>query len=699
MPSIGPTPRRVFRLLRATAAAAALLLFGACASSPTPRVVGNATSGLDGARIEHLEERALLLLLSDRRTYEGVAIGAALDGPPELRRQAALALGRIGDPKCGPALEGLLADRDLAVRRTAVFALGEAGELRRQEGPKGAGELEATASALLGMVNDADRESGRLAVEALAKLGVTVETVVERLAEGSAEEIFPRLLPALYRFQSREHRSSAVIRWAVEGLAEDAPELHAMAAYALARTPLPEGAPALRELLADADPWVRGWGARGLGEVGEAADAERLRPLLDDAEPGPIIQALRAMKRLIDTGKAAAPYDWHPRLLELLSDERPGVRLTAVEASAAWLLDEELGERLVALAASGVPRERQLAVLALAEGEDPQALPWTVTAAEDPNPATRRAAARAAGLVGVADVLDFLAVDSDGGVRSAALETWLAAEPPDAAERASTALADRDAGVRATAFEWLANHPVAPLEVLVAGMDLSSRDRILDARLAGVRALAARARSEPLERGALIAVLEKLAADGEYLVRRQAAADLLSLGGEEIDPGGLRLRKPVEIYREVVRRTVKPRHAVIRTERGDVTVELACDEAPLTCLNFLQLGSQGFYDGLAFHRVVPDFVVQAGDPRSDGRGGPGYAIRDEMNLLRYGRGTVGMALSGPDTGGSQFFITLSPQPHLDGGYTVFGRVVSGLDAVFDLVEGDRILGVTELAAP
>lgn len=115
----------------------------------------------------------------------------------------------------------------------------------------------------------------------------------------------------------------------------------------------------------------------------------------------------------------------------------------------------------------------------------------------------------------------------------------------------------------------------------------------------------------------------------------------------------------------------------------------------MTCLNFLQLAGQGFYDGLVFHRVVPDFVVQGGDPRGDGVGGPGYSIRDEMNLLRYRRGVLGMALSGPDTGGSQFFITLSPQPHLDGGYTAFGEVVAG-DGVLDrIVQGDRIVRVVE----
>jgi cyclophilin family peptidyl-prolyl cis-trans isomerase len=127
-------------------------------------------------------------------------------------------------------------------------------------------------------------------------------------------------------------------------------------------------------------------------------------------------------------------------------------------------------------------------------------------------------------------------------------------------------------------------------------------------------------------------------------------------------------------------------------------MRLDCPQAPLTCLSFLQLAAQGYFDGLAFHRVVPDFVVQTGDPRGDGWGGPGFALRDEINRLRFVRGAVGMALSGPDTGGSQFFVTLSPQPHLDGGYTVFGQVVGDLAVLAEIRQGDEVLTVKEVVA-
>jgi len=142
-------------------------------------------------------------------------------------------------------------------------------------------------------------------------------------------------------------------------------------------------------------------------------------------------------------------------------------------------------------------------------------------------------------------------------------------------------------------------------------------------------------------------------------------------------------------------------HAYIETDRGVIEIELAILDAPLTVANFMALARKGFFDGIAIHRVVPDFVVQDGDSRGDGEGGPGYTIRDEINMRPYLRGTVGMALDWEDTGGSQSFMTHSPQPHLDGRYTVFGHVVAGMDVLDRLVPWDVIRrvriwdGVTE----
>jgi cyclophilin family peptidyl-prolyl cis-trans isomerase len=128
-------------------------------------------------------------------------------------------------------------------------------------------------------------------------------------------------------------------------------------------------------------------------------------------------------------------------------------------------------------------------------------------------------------------------------------------------------------------------------------------------------------------------------------------------------------------------------------------IEFLPEDAPLTVDNFVMLARRGYFNGQTVPRVVPNFVMQTGDPRGDQNGGPGYSIRCEINEATYDRGAVGMALSGKDTGGSQWFVTHSPQPHLDGGYTVFGHVISGMDVVDRIVRGDiiRSIAISELA--
>ncbi len=115
---------------------------------------------------------------------------------------------------------------------------------------------------------------------------------------------------------------------------------------------------------------------------------------------------------------------------------------------------------------------------------------------------------------------------------------------------------------------------------------------------------------------------------------------------------------------------------------------------PNTVANFEKLAKEGFYDGLTFHRVIDDFVIQGGCPKGNGTGGPGYTIKCEINDNKHGTGALSMAHAGKDTGGSQFFITHSPQPHLDGVHTVFGKVISGMDVVNSVKQGDKMLKVT-----
>ena len=133
--------------------------------------------------------------------------------------------------------------------------------------------------------------------------------------------------------------------------------------------------------------------------------------------------------------------------------------------------------------------------------------------------------------------------------------------------------------------------------------------------------------------------------------------------------------------------------AVISTDKGTIEFDLYADKAPKTVSNFIYLTEKGFYDGLTFHRVVPDFVIQGGDPTGTGSGGPGYKFPDEPVVGDYKAGTVAMANSGPDTNGSQFFICLKDQPTLPKNYNLFGQVTAGMDVVAKIAVGDKMTSV------
>jgi cyclophilin family peptidyl-prolyl cis-trans isomerase len=222
----------------------------------------------------------------------------------------------------------------------------------------------------------------------------------------------------------------------------------------------------------------------------------------------------------------------------------------------------------------------------------------------------------------------------------------------------------------------------------------------VEARIAFVQALAAAA--EPAARSALERVM---AEDPARSVRESAA---LALG---LVPPGNRpsrsalLRAPLDFHLAAIPLSPPPGlavyspRAVIHTSRGTIELLLDVVEAPLATASFLELARRGFYDGLDFHRVVQGFVVQGGCPRGDGFGGPGYLLRSEIGQRPFGRGAVGLALAGPDTGGSQIFIAQLPAPHLDGRFPRFGEVTRGLEVVDRLRPGDRIERVEIFTGP
>jgi cyclophilin family peptidyl-prolyl cis-trans isomerase len=285
--------------------------------------------------------------------------------------------------------------------------------------------------------------------------------------------------------------------------------------------------------------------------------------------------------------------------------------------------------------------------------------------------------------------------DEDPRVLPAVLEALRRARGKDSVDTLVRHLEHADLGVRVAAAEGIAalGAPALSPALLAAwrrGMGDGPGE--LEARIAAVKAIAAQE-----DAAAALALAEVAREDPSRAVRARAALALGERGAPAPDPGPEAVHRPALDYREAMApyapRAGEPLYtprAFVRTRHGTIEIHLDVVESPLTSASFVDLARAGFYDGLVFHRVEPGFVVQGGCPRGDGNGGPGYALRCEITRRPHGRGAVGMALSGKDTGGSQFFVTLGPQPHLDGGYTVFGQVVAGMDTVDRLRPGDVI---------
>jgi len=155
-----------------------------------------------------------------------------------------------------------------------------------------------------------------------------------------------------------------------------------------------------------------------------------------------------------------------------------------------------------------------------------------------------------------------------------------------------------------------------------------------------------------------------------------------------------------ELPAEAQRTPMHPTAVIEMAKGGEIRIELFTEDAPKTVESFITLSRKGFYDGLTFHRVVPGFVVQGGDPKGDGSGGPGYTLKAEFNPRKHVRGTVAMARSqSPDSAGSQFYICFAPASHLDGSYTVFGQVAKGMEVVDQIKVGDKMKSVKIEDAP
>jgi cyclophilin family peptidyl-prolyl cis-trans isomerase/HEAT repeat protein len=496
-------------------------------------------------------------------------------------------------------------------------------------------------------------------------------------------EAFKLAVFALVRLKAYEPLAAAV-------LAGDRPvSTWWPVAYALQRIEDPRAAPALMTLLQVPGRYSAAFAARGLGTLKQASAADRLIALLQPQAKAPlevVVSAIRALA-LIDAPQAAAP------LAKVAEDPGtdPNVRIEAVTALGAMKASEGLAAAQDLLTANW-PALRAAALRAAA-AIDPESFIYVLSGMEpDRDWRVRAALAEILGTlepeVSLARARDMLR-DEDKRVVAPVLGSLVRLRAPDVETVLLEHLKDPDFVVRAAAAKGIGEiKPASGLAALRAAFAAAQGDSAYGARAAILAALAAYGRGDAEE------TIRAALTDKDWAIRVRAAELLKKLDpGADVDmairpvPGA-----PVTPYDDpqLVGPTVSP-HAFIETARGTIEVELAVLDAPQTTRSFMALASKGFFNGLQIHRVVPNFVVQDGDPRGDGEGGPGYTLRDEINERPYLRGTVGMALDEwRDTGGSQFFITHSPQPHLDGRYTVFGHVVNGMDVVDRIQQGDAI---------
>ncbi len=277
------------------------------------------------------------------------------------------------------------------------------------------------------------------------------------------------------------------------------------------------------------------------------------------------------------------------------------------------------------------------------------------------------------------------------------LRALAAFKPQDLASVASSQLKESDVIVRSTAADLLGDLPPSEeiTRALAAAWPQAANDTLNDAALSILDSLGKQ------KTAAANDLIKEALKSGDPLIRRRAVALLKTNGAGDFSSqiGTVQTRNTEADYKRALARIGKTTRVVVTTSKGSFTIDLLPEAAPLTVDNFVQLAQRDYYRNVTIHRVVPNFVIQDGDPRGDGNGGPGYQIRCEINQVLYDRAAVGMALSGKDTGGSQWFVTHSPQPHLDGGYTVFGRVVTGMDVVDKIVRGDVIQSITIQQGP
>jgi cyclophilin family peptidyl-prolyl cis-trans isomerase/HEAT repeat protein len=650
-----------------------------------------------------------------------------------IRKRAALATGRIGNEDSVAALSALLHDKDVAVRAMAAFAIGEV-------------EAASGAESLLPLLKNTSEPLivRARAIEALGKIAGALPAAAEprRLELGAAivealkdQSAFNDRLTAIVgltaALRSRPANAGPTI---AKFLSHPDARVRADAGNTLARLRLNDGNEQLRKLLnTDTDPIVRANAARVLGitedkvsftslvklavsdpdsrvrvaairSLASLKDARAAEPLLKRgevltqtnlanraAETNEVLEIVTTLGRLLALKEDERALMWLGKVDEAVDGKAPEVAVAMTRIAPATVIRGVQADEK-SLANRNLEYWREASTIAAALGEI-AALPDSVPKKAE-MAATAESTLRGMLLVRLSPASktkDFAAYKSEI-TASDVLRAFAAFKPKDLADVLLKHFDDPDVIVRGTAADLLGDLPPseANTRALAAALPRTENDPLNDAVLSILDALG-KQKSEAANNAIALVLGWR-----DHLVRRRAVNILKAngVGDVSIHIGIVQTKNTAADYRRALARVGRKVRAVVTTTKGSFTIELLPEAAPLTVDNFVQLAQRSFFNGITIHRVVPNFVIQDGDPRGDGNGGPAkHQIRCEINEVPYERAAVGMALSGKDTGGSQWFVTHSPQPHLDGGYTVFGRVVAGMNVVDNIIRGDVIKSI------
>jgi cyclophilin family peptidyl-prolyl cis-trans isomerase len=612
--------------------------------------------------------------IEDRREVRSAELMLALThGSPEGQVRAALAMGRIqSSDYVGPLTDVVRGEND-TLRVAALFALGQMGLAEGAEVPDVATHV------CLDMLEDPNVDVVAAAVEALGKIaakgiGASIVPLLHhespRARAEAAHALFRLRFVPVWRGEADEPPalSPPAVSGLIDALDDDDAAVRRAAAHAFSRYGQPEAAPALVNRLEDDDEWVRLWALRALGKSGRSETAEALARRLRDSSPRVRTEALLAIVAL----GADVPL---PGSLA----EDPSLHVRAALASALGGRDDAEAT-LRRLERDPSPTVIASAIGALARRGGAEYRPAIEAFLADESWVLRVAAARATAHLGH-DALELARValgDPDPRVQAAALE---AASGLDGGEALVVeALADEDLAVVRGGAVFLLADSSSPRKVewFHRTYEDSPGPEWVEVREALIGAVTDDDQAGPL--------LRRAAEDPAPSVRLRARRALEDRG-LDVPPAAL---PAPEASRWIGTTFDEAPVVVLETAKGTIEIQCLPDRAPIHVASFVDLVRRGFYDGLIWHRVVPNFVIQGGDSRGDGWGTGGLTLRDEIDRERFDRGLVGMPKAGKDTGGCQIFITHVPTPHLDGNYTIFGRVIAGMEVVDRIEVGDSI---------